>query len=221
MTLRQIRDCEGQRRWQLDTNFIGRKKHMCNTCVPQATLGTVSFLFFPFFFFVFLVCVCVNSAQFLQYMTCPHIDCERLTWARCQTQPKAALSLSLQGPLANVFQLGVLSPWGHRSCLPGACSSHDLPIESWPPLGIWYGILPKLQVDLCSPMDPCGLQGSACSTRQGWNMAGVSGVTGLEHGPAQPQRLPKTGSTVPPSPPPAAWTLDTSFSPVPRSRVIL
>lgn len=46
MTLRQIRDCEGQRRWQLDTNFIGSKKHMGNTCVPQAALGTVSFHFF-------------------------------------------------------------------------------------------------------------------------------------------------------------------------------
>lgn len=79
--------------------------------------------------------------------------------------------------LANLFQLGLLSPWGHRSCLPGACSSHELPVESRPHLGIWCGVLPRLQVHLCSLMDPCGLQGSACSMRQGWNMAGVSGVT--------------------------------------------
>lgn len=48
MTLRQIRDCEGQRRWQLDTNFIGIKKHMGNTGVPQAALGTVSFFIIIF-----------------------------------------------------------------------------------------------------------------------------------------------------------------------------
>lgn len=86
MILRQMRDYEGQKRWQLDTSFIGSKKHMGNTCVPQTALGTVSFLFF--------LVVVVDSAQFLQYTTCPPIVCVGLTWARCQTHPKAGPSLS-------------------------------------------------------------------------------------------------------------------------------
>lgn len=46
MTLRQIRNCE-----ELDTNFVGSKKRMGNTCVPQAALGTV-FSIFKFFLLI-------------------------------------------------------------------------------------------------------------------------------------------------------------------------
>lgn len=76
--------------------------------------------------------------------------------------------------IAKLFHLGLLSPWGHTSCLPGACSSHELPHGVMASFGHLVWDPPGVQVALCSLMDP---RGSACSTRQGWNTAGVSGVT--------------------------------------------
>ena len=92
----------------------------------------------------------------------------------------------------NLFQRGLLSPWVYRSCLePGpAWASHGVTASFGNPL-LRCGVLPGLQVEICSTVDlpglqgdslphrglPHGLQGNLCSSA--WSTSSPSFCTDL------------------------------------------